>query len=152
MTWILSLLGNKTAVKWGLIAAAVLAVVLYHRSLTSQITTLTKNNAVLSSALDQEKATVVELKKANQEWEAAARRTAEEFARLKEAADSARQEKERLDAIFGRHDLEALAKAKPGLIERRINDGSARIGRLLRCATTPGGCDADGNPSTASGS
>lgn len=45
----------------------------------------------------------------------------------------------KLNDVLGRHDLTALSLAKPGLIERRINSGTADILRMFRVAT--GGSD-----------
>jgi hypothetical protein len=55
-------------------------------------------------------------------------------------AQRASAEARRLNAIFAEHDLTRLALAKPGLVERRVNDGTARVGRVLVCLTTPD-CD-----------
>lgn len=50
-----------------------------------------------------------------------------------QAAEEAKQLKETLSS----HDLSALSSAKPGLIERRINRGTADAFRLLELATQP---------------
>ncbi len=47
----------------------------------------------------------------------------------------ARQELERLDALFARHDLEKLARAKPDTVARLLTAGSARINCLLERAS-----------------
>ena len=41
----------------------------------------------------------------------------------------------RIRDVLSKHDMEKLSLAKPLLVERRINAGSARIARLLRAAT-----------------
>jgi hypothetical protein len=48
---------------------------------------------------------------------------------------AAEMELERLQDVQRSHDLEALAKARPGLIERRINDGTARVFGMFEDAT-----------------
>jgi hypothetical protein len=45
-----------------------------------------------------------------------------------------RSETRRLDRIFAKHDLEALAHAKPQLVEDRINRGTVDIIRMLNSA------------------
>lgn len=40
-----------------------------------------------------------------------------------------------LKNVLSKHDLEKLAKSKPGLIKRRVNDGSSRALRLLERST-----------------
>jgi cell division protein FtsB len=47
----------------------------------------------------------------------------------------ARAELERLDDIFSEHNFGALAQAKPGLVENRVNRGTTDIIRMLECAT-----------------
>ena len=48
------------------------------------------------------------------------------------------------------HDLGALAKRKPGLIERRVNDGSDRALRLLEQSTQAAAADG-GQAASAAG-
>jgi hypothetical protein len=48
----------------------------------------------------------------------------------------AEMELERLQDVQRSHDIEALAKARPGLIERRINDGTARVFGMFEDATS----------------
>jgi hypothetical protein len=48
---------------------------------------------------------------------------------------AARAELERLDGIFSEHNFGALAQSKPGLIENRVNRGTADVIRMLECAT-----------------
>lgn len=47
----------------------------------------------------------------------------------------ARGELDKLNKVFASHDLSTLAKKKPGLIQNRVNSGSARALRLLECET-----------------
>jgi hypothetical protein len=49
---------------------------------------------------------------------------------------AAEMELERLQDVQRSHDIEALAKARPGLIERRINDGTARVFGMFEDATS----------------
>lgn len=41
------------------------------------------------------------------------------------------QERDRYVSIFKRHDLTMLARAKPGLIEPRINNGTKQVFRII---------------------
>ena len=40
----------------------------------------------------------------------------------------------KLNDLFAKHDLQALAAAKPGLVERRVNAGTAAVLRMLEWA------------------
>jgi hypothetical protein len=51
-------------------------------------------------------------------------------------AQWAQGETRRLNELLAEHDLAALARAKPGLLESRLNSGSARALRLLHCASS----------------
>ena len=54
------------------------------------------------------------------------------------AAAVAEKEVDQLNEKFRKHDLAKLAKAKPGLIERRINRGTANVLGMFVAATAPG--------------
>ena len=54
------------------------------------------------------------------------------------AAVRAEQEVDQLNEKFRKHDLAKLAKAKPGLVERRINRGTAAVLGMFDAATAPG--------------
>lgn len=70
----------------------------------------------------------------------------EEQSRVQE---DARSEKRSLNETFREHDLSRLAAAKPGLVERLLNRGTARMQRLLVCASAGRKCDDDGHPDSA---
>ncbi|HKI62891.1 MAG TPA: hypothetical protein VKA31_11410 [Mariprofundaceae bacterium] len=53
-----------------------------------------------------------------------------------------------MEALFDRHDLAALAQAKPGLIELRVNRATAADGRLFECITDPDCTPTSGQPSS----
>jgi len=56
---------------------------------------------------------------------------------LGESLAENRRESEKLRDIFAEHDLEKLAKAKPGLIENRVNKGTKDVLRNLEELTDP---------------
>lgn len=84
--------------------------------------------------IDQEKL-ITDQGNALSEWKASVDDFSRQLTQTREIAQGAAVESRRLRGIFGRHDLESLARAKPVLIERRVNSGSNSIGRLLECAT-----------------
>lgn len=57
---------------------------------------------------------------------------------LTATAAEARIEVDNLNEKLRKHDLEKLAKAKPGLVERRINRGTAGVLGMFESATAPG--------------
>lgn len=140
---------------YAVIAAVLSAIIFFgyrhYTGLLSEINTLTANNATLQVSFDTEKATVTELKLTVTEWELAGEEYQNQIQALAARTIEARSEIRRLNDIFGTHDLTRLAKAKPGLIERRINDGTQRVFDLLTCHSTVGNrCDSRGRPITAS--
>ena len=59
------------------------------------------------------------------------------IAELSEANDKARQEVNQLRNTFARHDLNNLAIAKPGLIEKIVNRGTAKVHQQFIDLTNP---------------
>ena len=56
---------------------------------------------------------------------------------LTTANSDAQEEVNRLKNTFAKHDLNMLSMAKPGLIERLVNRGTARVGKELETLTNP---------------
>lgn len=119
----------------------------HYVGLLDTITRLEKDVTTLTVSFDLEKETNNQLTELVTEWQIAAE-AAELRAQLAaENEADARTETRRLNDIFARHNLTLLARAKPGLIERRINDGTDRVFSVLTCeTTTPGRCDSSGRP------
>ena len=59
------------------------------------------------------------------------------IAELSEANDEARQQVTQLRNTFARHDLNSLAIAKPGLIEKAVNRGTKKVNEALSALTNP---------------
>ena len=55
----------------------------------------------------------------------------ESIAELTSKTNELTQERDRYVSIFKRHDLTMLARAKPGLIEPRINNGTKQVFRTI---------------------
>lgn len=70
-----------------------------------------------------------------EEWRGTLQRYQQNLDEYEALKPRARQEAERLDELSRNHDLEDLARARPGLVEDRINSGSDRARRMLECAT-----------------
>ena len=95
-----------------------------------ELQTAVNNQAVLESAIAQQNAQMQEQLE-NQ------RQNQVRIAELSEANDFARQEVNQLRNTFARHDLNNLAIAKPGLIEKIVNKGTARVNQQFVDLTNP---------------
>lgn len=63
--------------------------------------------------------------------EAALREQQESISDLNQKNNALVQERDEYLSIFRRHDLTNLARAKPGLVEPRINSGTAKVFRSI---------------------
>jgi len=95
-----------------------------------ELQTAVNNQAVLESAIAQQNAQMQE-QLANQKQNQA------RISELSEANDFARQEVNQLRNTFARHDLNNLAIAKPGLIEKIVNRGTATVHQQFIDLTNP---------------
>lgn len=124
----------------GGVAAIILAVsgyLLYQHYLgvLDKVGELQRENATLQVSIDLQKETIKEQQSAIREWSEAMDRFTARVEELARVTQDAASESRKLDETLSDSDLGKLAREKPGLIERRINRGTARIGRLLECAT-----------------
>ncbi len=112
--------------------------------------TLLENNAKLDIALKVQEATIDAALDNVQEWRLAFEGLQANIKELSRVQEKAGEESRRLNDIFSKHDLEALARRKPGLIENRIQRGVDNTWRLLnditagRAGGTPGSGEASG--------
>jgi len=113
----------------------------------------------LTTAVQTQNATISSLKKNNAAWVAAQGELLQRFKELTNVQLQANKETRRLADIFAKHDLGALALAKPGLIEDRITAGTRSTLSVLshissgHLGDTYGGSDSGEAPSsTKSGS
>ena len=61
----------------------------------------------------------------------------EQISQLQTANNQANEAVTELKAKFARHDLNMLSMAKPGLVEKMVNRGTARVGAALKEMTDP---------------
>lgn len=85
--------------------------------------TLTANVQTLTDANNQNIQTIEDL-------QASYQRVQEDFSRVQSEFQIIRLQNNELRERLGRHELDALAAARPGLVERRINNASANV---MRC-------------------
>ena len=109
------------------------------QQLKIELQTAINNQAVLEGAIAQQNEqmqTQLESQRQNQAL----------ISELSEANDFARQEVNQLRNTFARHDLNNLAIAKPGLIEKIVNKGTARVNQQFVDLTNPRQFDETFNP------
>lgn len=99
---------------------------------------LRENSTKLELALTQERAAVQAAVAAVGEWKGAMDQLASRVEDLSRVSDAAASESRRLNQLFAEHDFRALAAGKPGLIERRVNDGTRRVFGVLERETAGG--------------
>lgn len=138
-------LGNKITWKAiGLVALIALAYFTVNRVGTyiEASAVARADNAVLLEAVDGQRQAIQEMNNVVGEWRDATREYQEAVQQMAVVSEQARGESRRIQVIFADHDFAKLAREKPGLIERRVNDGTARALRMFECATeTPRGAD-----------
>ena len=130
-----------SGVKMALLAALVAAAGLFYWHYTTvkserdaalaQVGALQVENKVQDATIDALEANI-------KEWEAAQERMQATLDALATAQTEATAQQRKLNDVLSKHDLSALSVAKPGLLERRINRGTADVFRMFECAT--GGC------------
>lgn len=122
-------------VKVGISLLAVLAVVLtiglgyrHYVDLEKRVTDLAAENSQLKGRVEGAENRV-------REFAAAQDKLISSVAAMGKANEAAMEETRRLGKLFAEHDLGALARRKPGMVEPRINRGSADAQRMLECAS-----------------
>lgn len=117
------------------VTAAVALSYRHHSGLVESNAQLTGQVATLKEDVSREKARADAFEKSIDRWDSAAKVQAKALEDLTTAQRDAGAYSRELKDVLSKHDLGALAKRKPGLIERRVNDGSDRVLRLLEQAT-----------------
>lgn len=134
------------------LATAVALSYRHYSGLVESNALLTGQVSTLQGDVSREKARADAYERSIDRWDEAARVQAEAMGELTTAQREAGAYSRELKDVLSKHDLGALAKRKPGLIERRVNDGSDRALRLLEQSTqapAAGGGQAAAGPSAA---
>lgn len=117
---------------------AVTAVTLSYRHYTGLVDAkaeLTARVGTLEQDVAREKARGDAFKLTIDKWDEAAAKQAEALDRFSTVQRDAGETTRRLTDALSKHDLGALARSKPGLIQTRINAGTADAFRLLEHST-----------------
>lgn len=118
------------SIKLALFAAVLVTIgFLYwqNQSLRKDNKTLTENNVKLEFAVDAQKATIDAALSAVSEWKDQIDEFQDTISEMVDTQQSATAETRRLNDIFTKHDLNRLSLAKPGLVQRRVNSGTADV-------------------------
>ena len=94
--------------------------ILYYKDTQKTIATLHQNNAKLEGAVESQKAAIESM---DENFTKQSKLVGDLQIKLSEAEDGYKK----LSSKLRRHDLEELSRAKPGLMEKRINKGTARL-------------------------
>ena len=109
------------------------------KQLQVELQTAVNNQAVLEGTIAQQNTQMQEQLESQRQNQAL-------ISELSEANDEARQEVNQLRNTFARHDLNNLAIAKPGLIEKIVNRGTAKVHQQFIDLTNPRHFDETPNP------
>ena len=94
--------------------------ILYYKDTQKTIATLHQNNAKLEGAVESQKAAIESM---DENFTKQSKLVGDLQIKLSEAEDGYKK----LASKLRRHDLEELSRAKPGLMENRINKRTARL-------------------------
>ena len=101
-----------------------------------EIVTLKANAVTLEAAVESQKSLINDQNDALMDWSLAFDEVQETMQDMADAQTEANEQSRRLNDVLGKHDLEALSLAKPGLIERTINRASRDVFRVLNDETS----------------
>lgn len=124
---------------WALIGVALVSAITlsyrHYSGLVESKVTLSAQIATLNEDVAREKARADAYERSIDKWDEAAEVQAKALTDNTAAQREAGAYSRELKDVLSSHNLGALAKSKPGLIERRVNDGTARTFRLLEQST-----------------
>ena len=112
----------------GLVGGVVYGGYYYYKDTQSRIQTLTENNSKLEIATQQQEKTINTLVEDRKKFEKLNNE-------LQTKLDNANQYKDKLIDKLRKHDLAKLSMKKPGLVEKRINNGTKKLFRSLENLT-----------------
>lgn len=96
---------------------------------------LQAENAQLKLLKDQLQTVVQDHEKNQKAWKDSTDALQKDLKTLAEVRENAQADLGKLQKLFASHDLGKLARDKPALIERRINNGTERSLLLFECTT-----------------
>ena len=119
-----------------IIAAVVAAHFREFNARAAEIKVLEADKVKLELAVSEQKNVIVAQNDAILDWSLAMTQVEETMQDMADNQVEANEQSRRLNDVLGKHDLEALSLAKPGLIERTINRASSDVFRVLNDETS----------------
>lgn len=122
----------------------------HYNNLVKENVTLHENAAKLQAVIETQKATIAAAEENARAWKSSFDKWQQTLSSLVDVNQQAMQQLDRLNRTFAKHDLARLAAAKPLLIERSINRGTADALVLFERATS-GSQDGSDQSGTSAG-
>lgn len=119
----------------GVLLTAMAGAYWQYTSMKNERNTAMTQVGALNVANNVQDATISALERVVGQWQAQAEQFQATLNAMAAAQVEANSPTRRLNNVLSKHDLERLSLAKPGLIERRINRGTADILRVFECAS-----------------
>lgn len=120
----------------GLLLTSIAGSAWYIDRLLDQIAVLKGNQVILETEIQKQNDSINNLL-------AQAKENQAKMDNLNRASQEAQREVNKLRQTFAKHDLDALALAKPALIQKRVNNGTKRVKEELIQITDPNQFDKD---------
>lgn len=114
---------------------------LHYRNVVSQRDAALQSVGKLEVALQVQEQTVNAQRDAIEQWKGQFDKIEARLQELSAATAEANKYAKEVNDVLSKHDLRKLSLAKPGLIERRINRGSADVNRMLESISAGGSPD-----------
>lgn len=107
----------------------------HYQGLLLKVDQLTIENAQVRMSTEIQATHLAQQKTALDQWKKAQDELVKNYHSLSVVAFEARRETGRLNDLFTKHNFSALATNKPGLIQNRVNSGTASVFKLFECET-----------------
>lgn len=120
----------------GLLLTSIAGSAWYIDRLLDQIAVLKGNQVILETEIQKQNDSINQML-------AKAKENQAKMDSLNKASQEAQREVNKLRQTFAKHDLDALALAKPALIQRRVNNGTKKVKEELIQITDPNQFDKD---------
>tara|TARA_Y100001938_G_scaffold150242_1_gene240279 strand:- start:2942 stop:3349 length:408 start_codon:yes stop_codon:yes gene_type:complete len=124
-------MGTKLAIiLGGLLVSSIAASAWYIDRLLDEISILKGNQIVLETQIQEQNKSIKNYLEKTEKVQ-------QQIQIIEKQKQEAEREVNQLRNTFAKHDLDKLALAKPGLIQKRVNDGTRRVKEELIALTNP---------------
>jgi len=110
----------------------------HYKGLLKENEILKVNERSLKDAIKHQGGAITALQNNVGSWEKAEKKRIKEMEEIKNVSEQSAKERNRLAKILAKHDIGEIAVRKPGLLEKRLNRGTADALSLFECATEGG--------------